>query len=623
MDRLFLQAYNQELQHLRKMGGEFAQEFPKIAGRLALSEFECVDPYVERLLEGFAFLTARVQRKLQAEFPRFTQSILDTVYPHYLPPTPSMVVAQFNPNVAEKDLADGFQIKRGEVLRSIIGKGDRTPCEYHTAHTITLWPIEITDAGYYTREINTLEPPDSVHGKAAIRLRLRTKSIPFSKIQADDLTFFLRGPDELPMQIYEQIFAHGRYVIVQSPERPVKWHEVLPAKNIKRVGFSNEEALLPVSARSFQGYRLIQEYFAFYQRFMFFRIHGLSKAFRHEKGTELDLIVMMNQEDLELEDNVMAPNFALYCTPAVNLFHKRTDRIHLSDRFSEYHVVPDRTRPMDFEVYQVLGVTGHGLHAEDEQKFRPFYASTDFDADDESGAYFVVNRMPRMPSQREKQRGRRSSYAGSETFISLVDAKAAPYSSNLRQLSVQTLCTNRDLPLTIPLKIGSSDFTMDSNAPIINVVCIEGPTTPRPSRTEGSINWRAINHLSLNYLSLVHDNSMLKKGVPLRDFLKLYANEGDPQVRKQLEGVLSAESRPISRRLQVPGPVFFARGLEVSVTFDEEAFEGTGIFILGAVLDCFFAKYVSINSFTETVVKTKQRGEIMRWPARLGMRHIL
>jgi type VI secretion system protein ImpG len=210
----------------------------------------------------------------------------------------------------------------------------------------------------------------------------------------------------------------------------------------------------------------------------------------------------------------------------------------------------------------------------------------------------------------------------SEVFISLVDGKAAPYRSELRQLAITALCTNRDLPLQIPIGRGRTDFTMESVAPIESVRCVAGPTPPRPACMEGEIAWRAISHLSLNYLSLI-DSSGGQGAAALRDLLKLYSDAHDPHIRKQIQGVLSIASNPVTRRIVTNGPLTFVRGVELIVTLDEKAFEGVGAFLFGSVLECFFAKYVSINSFTETVIKSKERGDLIRWPTRLGLQHVL
>ena len=621
MDRRLLNHYNIELAHLRQMGAEFAQQFPKIAGRLALDREAkeiCPDPFVERLLEGFAFLTARVQLKLASEFPRFTQAMLETIYPHYLCPTPSMAVVRFDP----AQLVEGFSIPRGTTLKSLIGPEEHTPCEYRTAHGVMLWPIRIVEARYYTRDIAELELPRGSEGRAAFRIRLQSVGdAPLKAIPLEQLTLFLRGTDELPVAIYEQIFSRGSAVVARglTAERS-KPTVILPQANLRRVGFREEEALLPYGPRGFSGYRLLHEYFACPQRFLFFEIVGLQDAVRRFDCNQMDLIIVLDDQDVRLENRVDASNFELFCAPAINLFPRRTDRIALVDRVSEFHVVVDRTRPVDFEIYQIQAVTGHGEVAEEEQQIYPFYFARDLDLG--SSAFYAVNRFPRVLSEKERKFWQATPYAGSEVYLSLVDGADAPYSNSLEKLSVKALCTNRHLPIQMAVGVGRTDFTLDVHAPVASVTCVTAPTPPRPPFAEGARAWRIINHLSLNYLSLL-DHAGGDGAVALRDLLSLYAEPENAYLRKQIKGVRSVKAGQIVRRVPAPGPIAFARGLEIGVLFDESAFEGTGVFLLGAVLEQFFARYVSLNSFTETVIRTSQRGEIMRWSTQPGNRHLI
>jgi len=653
MDRRLLRYYDRELSHLRGMAREFAREFPKVASRLALEDFPCADPYVERLMEGFAFLAARVQMKIEAEFPRFTQNLLETVYPHYLAPTPSMCVVALNPELTEAGLADGYVIPRGTVLRSVIGPGERTSCEYRTGQSVTLWPLKISEAQYYTRDVGVLDlPSEAAAGAArggepgwsargALRLRLNTTAgLSFNKLKLEDLLLYLKGDNATPLRLYEQMLGHVRAVVVRpvvpAGARTGKWAEVLPRSSVSRAGFDSGEAMLPYDARSFQGYRLLHEYFTFPRRFCFVRLGGLGAAVKRCETSALDVIMVFDEENPDLEGAVEPANFALHCTPAVNLFPKRADRIFITERFSEFQVIADRTRPLDFEVYRVDAVTGFGSGSEEVRKFRPFYSARDTDAGGEGdGAYFAVHRVPRAMSEREQRGGRRSTYAGSEVYISLVESGSSPYSDDIRQLGVEVLCTNRDLPLRMPVGKSKTDFTLDLGAPVESVRVVAGPTAPRPShaeprpgQTEGEAVWRLISHLSLNYLSLIDvrtdtPNDPSQGAAGLRDLLRLYADTSDASIRKQVEGVRSVECKPIARRVESPGPISFARGLEVSVTMDETQFEGTGVFLLGAVLERFFTGYTTLNSFSETVIKTLDRGLIMRWPARLGRRSLL
>jgi type VI secretion system protein ImpG len=615
MNPRFVRYYSQELQHLREVGGEFARAYPKVAGRLGLDGFDCADPYVERLLEGFSFLTARVQMKIDAEFPRFTQHLSELVYPHFLAPTPSMAVVQLQPDLSNPSLKQGYRVARGTALRSVLGKGDTTACEYRTGHEVTLWPLAQLDAKCFALGGHGEVPLPSA-ARAAIRLRLSTTGgVLLRDLPLDRLAVHLRGSDEMPARIYEKILGGALGVLVQ----PVGGEPtLLPKSAVAPMGFLEDEALLPVGRRTFQGYRLLQEYFAFPQRFMFVEFKGLRAALARAPGTEVELTILLNRGDPQLEQSLDASNFALNCTPVVNLFQRRADRINVSGEQYEYHVLVDRTQPMDFEVYQVDSVTGYGTGPNAEQAFRPFYTARDIGSPHHDKAFYQVRREPRMLSQRQRRDGPRSSYVGSETFISIVDAAEAPYRSDLRQLGLSVWCTNRDLPLSMPLGIGKTDFTLDSGAPVTAVRCLAGPSQPLPSFAEGPAAWRLLNHLSLNYLSLL-DTDPQQGAVALRELLALYCPASDLNAQRQVEGVRSIAAASVTRRMPSPGPITFGRGLQVTLTLDDAAFEGTGAFLLGAVLARFFGQYVSINAFAETAVRTIGRGEIMRWPAAGGV----
>jgi type VI secretion system protein ImpG len=277
---------------------------------------------------------------------------------------------------------------------------------------------------------------------------------------------------------------------------------------------------------------------------------------------------------------------------------------------------------MDFEVHSVSNVEGFGDRQEPEQRFQPFYGGDERTWHSGNAAFYTVRREPRLLSSRQKLHGARSSYVGNEMFISLVDAADAPYSTQLRQIGMQLLCTNRDLPLQMPVGKSHTDFTLDVGAPVESIRCVAGPTKPRASVAVGETAWRLLSHLQLNYVSLLGDGHE-DGAAALREMLTLYCDEFDSSARRQVEGIKAVSSQPIVRRIPVPGPITFGRGLEITLTCDDGAFEGTGAFLLGSVMQHFFARYVSVNSFTETVLRTLERNEVARWPARLGKRQIL
>jgi type VI secretion system protein ImpG len=626
MDPRLLRLYDQELKMIRGLGGEFAAEFPKIAGRLGLDAFECADPYVERLLEGFAFLAARVSLKLESEFPTFTQNLLDIVYPHFLAPTPSMVIVNFKPDLQGGKFENGYVIPRDTSMFGILGKGDVTACEFRTAHDTTIWPITLTEVEYLagSAAISALALGDQRGAKAALRLRLSTVGqIPFSALSLQRLSFFIKGATaDVSSKILEQLLGNTVGVALRQPVRPVPWTSSLPKSAVVHVGLREDEALLPTGPRSFQGYRLLSEYFAFPERYLFFTLDGLGPSVRRTNGAELEIFILLDRENKTLSRGLGVENFLLNCAPAANVFPRRVDRIHVTERTFEHHLIPDRNRPIDFEVYQILSVTGYGADLERGQDFLPFYARSDLTRDTDLGAYYTVRRLPRMLTAKQRRTGARTNYVGSEVFLSLVDAHEAPYRADLRQLSIRALCTNRDLPVLMPLGKGKTDFTVEIGAPLESIRCIQGPSRPMPSRAHGDVAWRMISHLALNYLSISNVGDATGSA-GLREVLSLYAEVGDAAVAKQIEGIKKVISQPVVRRLPGAGQTAIARGLEIEVTFDETAFQGIGVFVLGMVLAQFFARYVSINSFTETVIKTIDRGEVMRWPMMIGRRHTL
>jgi len=636
MDPRLIRHYNSELQHLREMGAEFAEQFPKVAARLGMSGLEVADPYVERLLEGAAFLAARVQLKLEAEFPRFTQALLEIVYPHYLAPTPAMLVAQFRPDVKDPNLAAGPVVPRGTPMQSALTAGETTACEFRTAHDVRLWPVSVTAASYFTfaPDLPLNELPIASQIKGGVRLRLKVEApLEFARTSIDRLAFYVTGQDEVANRLHDLCCTAALGLLVLPRTQGARWRELLPAGAVAPIGFGDDQALLPVTPRVFQGHRLLQEYFSFPPRFRFLEMRGLAAATRRPKTDDLEIVILLRRGDARLEGAVDASNFALHCTPAINLFPRRADRIQITDGAYEYHVVADRTRPLDFEIYQVTDVIGHGVGAQSEQRFLPLYAAGGAreatgagpgtsKPEGEESAWFTTRREPRLLSSSQKRRGTRTSYVGTEVFLGLVDPAHAPFSRDLRQLSVHTLCTNRDLPLLLPLGGGTTDLSLEIAAPVSAIRVIKGPSRPYAPLADGAVAWRAISHLSLNYFSLL-DSSPREGAAALRELLGLYAPGADASARKQIDGIRSVGVRPVVRRLPNPGPLAFGRGLEVTVAIDEMAFEGASGSLLGSVLAHFFARYVSINSFTETVLRSDGRDEINRWTPQWGARPIV
>ena len=635
MDSQFLAYYNRELAYIKEMGKEFADQYPKIAGRLGMHGIEVADPYVERLLEGFSFLTARIHLKMDAEFPKFTQSLLDVICPNYTSPLPCMAVSQVHPSMRQGNLAKGYLLERGSELLQANTPKNQLPVTFTTAHDLALWPIEITDVSLGAVPADVPLSRFKIRmqqdaPKSALRIRFTIRNgAKLHESDFDQLMFYIAGQDIHTHQLLELILSSTQEVLCHDDKRPMQWMHRLGADSIRHEGFDNEQSLLPNNARVFQGYRVIQEYCAFPSRFMFFSVKGLNRALRlaaskaqdAEGVTSFELTFLFNKREPALEGIIGVDNLLLHCVPIINLFQKNTDRIEIKQQNHEYHIVPDRTRPLDYEIYSVSKVKGATNAAfMEQQEFRPFYASFSHDQDNFQ-AYYAMRRAPRVVSVEAQHNGTRTSYLGSEVYISLVDQQQAPYDSELSHLGIETLCTNRDLPLLLP-KGSERDLETRSSVPSDGCTIVAGPTRPRQAIAETENVWRLISHLGLNYLSLM-EMEPEQGAETLKQMLHVYAGVADPMILKQINGIRAVSVEPMNSRLPVPGPIVYGRGARITLELDEQVFSGISPFLFGAVLEHFFARHVAINMITELVLKSQQRGEIYRWQARIGNRPVI
>ena len=621
MDPRLLRYYNQELRYLREMGGEFAKEFPKIASRLGMDSLEVSDPYVERLLEGCAFLAARVQLKQDAEFPRLSHRLLELIYPNLLAPLPSMMVAQIEPLRSDPNLLKAPQVPRSTALVAAPPAHTPTRCEYRTAQELQLTPFA-TESGEYFRNLTDLRLSGftlTERPRGGVRVRLGLpEGMPLAKLEADHLRFFLGGQPDVAKRLHELLTASLVGVLVGAVGRPETRH-LLGADQVQAVGFDDSDAMLPVQLRMMSGLRLLQEYFAFPQRFLFFDLVGLGSLWSELPGSAIELLFLFSSPGTELDGVVEPSNFSLHCVPAINLFTKRADRILLDDSRHEFHVVPERTAPLDFEVYDVLSASGFDQHGQ-ERRFLPLFAP-DHGPSLHLPAYYSVWREPRLLSEQARREGPRSGYIGSEVFLSLVDTEDAPIAHGLRQLGVQTRCTNRDLPVFLIAGGSAASFTLEAGLPVVTARAIAGPSRPYSSLREGGVAWRLLNLLSLNYLSLL-DTGGGDAAAALRDLLGRLPMAAEPVQRRMIESIQKVTARAVVRRHPVAGPIAFSRGMQIELSMDELGHEGGSAVMFGAVLHHLFSRHASMNSHVETVLHSLTRGELMRWQPRVGARPV-
>lgn len=620
MDPRLLDYFNQEITYLREMGHEFSRAYPKVAGRLGMTESGTADPYVERLLEGFAFLSARVHLKMDAEFPKFSQRLLEVIYPHYLAPTPSMCVVQIE---SDKDqlseaMGEGAVLPRGTQMRGRQSDHSDTRCTFVTGHDVKVWPISLN-------EVTVSAPTDDLMlhgvrnvGSTASVIKLKFGALRpgvLARCDLGSLTLFLGGDPRIASHLYRVLMDQTVAVLV-SDGTGGPW-QPLPSPAIHPEGFGVEQALLPVDSRVFQGYRLLHEYFAFPARFHFCTIDGLSSFKTAIAGDEFEIAILVRSNLDQLAPSIDRGSFVLNCTPAINLFPYRAGRVLLTLGEFEHHVVPDRTRPLDYEVYSIGSVQGFDRGNVPLTDFRPFYQSLDSDAHPE-GAYFSMRREPRRLSESASRNGLRSAHYGSEVYLSLVDGREAPWNENIEQLAIEMLVTNRDLPALMPIS-GDQDFLIEGSNQFRHANILRGPSKPGASFAERETTWRLISHLSLNHLAL-KDLDSDNGAIALRELMGLYGSIADPNVARHGQAIESASIRPVTRRLPGSGPLVFGRGVGIEVVVDEDAFAGHSPYLFGCILEQYFCRHVSINLFTELALRGNRSGLIAEWKPRWGGR---
>jgi len=627
MDSLLLDYYNQELAYMREMSGEFADSHPKIARRLGLRGMEVADPFVERMIEAFCFLSARMRIRLDAEFPRFTQRLLEVVYPNYVAPTPSMCVVRLEPSSSEGNLAEGFTVPKGMAFRMRILAGQRTACLFRSGMDVRLWPLELCAAslGPVPQEHGLLPPgPEAKAVHSALRIRLRTvNDLPFSALTGlDELPFHLAGDDQTATHLFELLHASGTVALVMDPDRPLTSPDprFVVIDPVALDGFGEDQGLLPRPWNGFHGYNLVHEYFACPSRFLFLKLKGLSRALAGLDSSSAEIILFLSNPALALRPKVDASRFALFCAPAINLFPVNTDPLEVNPGAAEIHVVADRTKPLDFEIHSVISLEGQRTGSGETIHFRPLYETVSGD-DGNYGRYFSLRRERRLPSERAQRRGTWTGHAGTEVFLSLVDQREAPFAKDLSMLSMRALVTNRDLPvLRVPGV--NEELGLPESMPVRRAVFIRPPSRPRPPYAERDMSWRLIRYLGLSYMAL-DDLGETRGGQAIRDYLSLLAPPELPEVRKQIQSLIGCSFSPVTRRLPGKGPLVFGRGIRCRLHVDESGFSGSSPYIFGLILAGFLGRHASVNSFTETELHTPQRGSLALWPSSKGTGKIL
>jgi type VI secretion system protein ImpG len=601
--------YNRELAAIRRLAGEFAEANPKVAGRLRMTPDTVDDPHVERLLEGVAFLAARVQHRLDDELPELTDALLELLCPHLLAPVPSLTTVRLmpKPEATGPSLVPRFTPVETEPVR-----GERLT--YRTCQDTVLWPIGIEQAKLAGLPLPAPQNPQAPGATAVLRLALGTTipGLTIAETGLDRLRLHLRGAGQEAVQILELLCTSTLGIaLADGPGDPRP--TFLPKDALRQVGFGAEEAALPWPPRAFSGHRLLTEYFAFPQKFLYLDLDGLEARSLVQRSPTMEVFIYLSRALPELERSLGTENFALGCTPAVNLFRQPCEPIALDGTQADWLVVPDARRPAALEVYNVetVRVTRPG-------EPRPRRVPAFHRLKHEEGSDEQAGEMSWIASRRPAP----GVLGGSETRLMLRDPRFDPAMPADGVLGIDALCCNRDLPSLLPFGGGQPRLRItDPTAPAAGAECLSPPTpTLRPQLRERS-GWRLVSHLALNHLGVTGGPQAAQA---LKEMLRLHDLRDTPETRLALEGMAAVNAAPGIARLPGVRPGSFARGLDVALTFEPQAWQAGGLFLLAAVLERFLALQVSVNGFVRTSAHLRGRsGAVASWPPRSGTRVLL
>jgi type VI secretion system protein ImpG len=606
--------YNRELSYIRRHAGRFAEAHPKVAARLRLGPDGSEDPHVERLLQGFAYLTSRVRHKLDDEFPEITQAILGVLYPHYLAPIPSCAVVQLDLDPGQNELTAGLTVPRGQTLESESIQGE--PCRFRTTYPVALNPVDVRLATLASAPFTAPATPRANTALAVLRVGLGTRSpnVRFADFAGmKKIRFFLRGQPQHTQRLYELLLNHTVEVAFARGPNDKQAIAVGP-EAIQPVGFARDEALLPYPARSFIGYRLLTEYFTFPQKFLFVDVTVPTAALARSDGV-LEIFVYLNRQTADLEPNITADTLKLGCTPMVNLYEQPAEPIRLTQQQFEYRVVPDHRRPLAHEIYSIDRVTATAADGR-EAEYVPFFAVKN-GGNRSAGPYWHSTRRPAADAAEPKTETTAVD-RGTEVYLSFVDIGFNPAAPIDWTVSVRATCMNRDLPARLPFGGGQPKLQLTEGSGLVTRInCLTPPTPTVRTHIREEGLWRLVSHLTLNHISLTDGPDGADA---LREILALYDFTESAVSRAAIEGIRGVTGKRVLGRAN--GAV--CRGVEVGIEFDEDRYTGNGMYLFASVLDRFFTLYASVNTFTRTVATVARReGVFKRFPSRAGDQIVL
>ncbi len=603
MKEELLRYYTDELRFMREMTGEFAKAYPRIASRLRLSKEAVEDPHVERLIQAFSLLNARVRLKLDDMFPELTDGLLSILHPQFLEPAPSSAIVACTPEAGMNAVQ---RASRG--ARILTEAVDGETCTYQTCYDVEVGPYRLASAAVFRRPLPapSLRAVDAAQACLRLRLECLQEGATFTDLALDRVRFFISAEPRLSHVLYELIMNNTIGVVFadhQNDGAPV----LAGPGALSPVGFGADEHLLPATSAGVHEYELFTEYFAFPEKFLFFEISGLSAKTLLDAGGALEIFLYFDQAPEQIERNVGAQNFRLFCTPITNAFRAAAEPVRIDGREVEHRIVPNARREQSLEVLRVESVR-LARGAGDPEPVQPFF-SIGRERRAKAG-YWQAHRRASLGPGGGDDVFLSFVFDGSE--IDLLDADATPLVA-----SVDVLCTNRDLPNRLPFGGGQPALSLQQAAPgVAAVACLTAPTrTLRPKRGRDAY-WRLLSQLSLNHLSLVDEELGADA---LKEMLSIHDHLSEGALSPVVEKIHAVASRPSTARAPGGGRLALCSGVDVDLHLDDERFSGSGGFLLMALLDRFLARYCVINSFSRLkVVLWKERRTLRRFPPRSG-----
>lgn len=602
-----LKHYEKELAFLHKAIGEYALRQPKISNRLRIGGERPEDPFVERLLDGVALLNARIQDKLNDDFPELTDGLLGTLYPHYQRPIPSMSIVQFQ---AADALDQCVRVPAGTELNTDTFGGES--CRFTTAYPVDIQPLRVESAQLLARPFVAPGANEVGGADGLLRLQLRTlqPGLSFSGLKPGKVRFYLRGQPKHIYPLYEHLLNGALKVVLarnESDPQPVFCN----ADILQPVGFNSDEGMLPYPASAFMGYRLLTEYFVFPQKFLFVDVD--LKHLPANTGNELNLYIYLKHSDTELEHYINAATFVPGCTPVVNLFRMVADPVTLDHTRYEYQIIPDGRRTGALEVYSIDSVNASNTQG---QKFEytPFYGLQHRHTEKNHGTFWLERRVSVIEGENRNEEA-------SEVYVALVNLQHDPCYPDDEVLDLRLTCFNRNLPARLPSGPQQPRLHLvEGDAPVSSIHCITPPTPTLRPPLRNRAYWRLMSHLKLNHLSLSGDSS----GDALKEILRLYDFRDSDTTRKMIESIRGIRTQPIMAPMHIQRGTALCRGTQVEIEFDPRLIAGGSAFLFASVLERFLALYCTLNSFTRLIARlSNSEGELKRWPPRAGEQVLL